>query len=122
MEIEYINITLTWQDEPAQYPGGTNLPDEFKVELLDIDGSVLVEDKGENGDLELSWQGVEGVEYTGNFIVVVTLEYAGDQEPRFSISDRRSQPDNSNEYSLEIEYTRFTKKYIEIEGGDIRLE
>ncbi len=122
MEIEYINITLTWQDDPGDSNIITNEPDEFKVELFDNDGFELAVGQGDSGNLELSWQGVEAVEYTGNFMVVVTLEYAGDLELRYSPFGLISQPDDSNDYSLEIEYTMFTKEYIDIEDGDVRWE
>ncbi len=119
-EIERIDITLTWTDEPPADLRYENKPDTFYIELQDPEANVLDFAEANNGNLVLSWAGEVGTIYKGTFTVIITLVDAGNQETNINIIGLRTVEDNANEYSLSIDYVSFTKKYTATEAGDVR--
>jgi membrane protease YdiL (CAAX protease family) len=115
MIVEWVNITLTWTDEPDQDPLLNNQPDTFRVTLSDPDGEELDSAEGFNEQLTISWQDSDDIEYDGTFTITVTLVSAGDQEGIF-----RTSPDNSNNYNIGIDVVRFNEERSEADAGDVR--
>jgi len=119
-EVISIELSLTWQDEADAGPNYNNLPDTFKLELYDLDGDKLGSDEGDSGSLAISWQGVEGTKYSGNFTAVVTLVSAGNQVPLINLFGPREITDDSNAYTLDIEYQSFTMGGSDQGSDDVR--
>ena len=117
--IDSISIRLTWTDEPTQFIQGTNEPDEFKIELFNPEGQSLDHNSGSSGSLMISWSGTENVEYNGNFTVAITLVIAGDD---MSFTGLRIQADNSNDYSLDIDYQSYSIKSTSGDSADVRWQ
>ena len=109
-------MSLTWQDEPDQ--GGLrnfqNQPDTFSVTLsmgniTDEPQGSGTNQQGGSGSIAIShaFQGTpEYTNGTGEYEVTITLAEAGNQVSRFGFF---SIEDNSNEYSLTVDYTYLSK-------------
>ena len=102
--INWINITMNWDDEPDQSARYSNQPDHFRLTLVDAMGQEIYSTEGGSGDLELTWIVPEGAEPVNELTIVVELRITGDQEPIFSPIGLREIADNKNTYSLDIEY------------------
>ncbi|WP_455392228.1 hypothetical protein [[Eubacterium] cellulosolvens] len=105
--ITYINVVITWEDEPDAGPR-VNQPDTFSVVLI-IDGVESAPHTGENahGDagvitITQIYEEDELV-YSDEFGIEVTLEYAGDQTNPIGIGPGLFNiEDNSNDFYYEI--------------------
>lgn len=99
VEIESIDITLTWTDENVRI-GLQNEPDTFSVTLF-IDDTELHSDSGSNGRVSFrTGSGPKQRFDSGSFTVQVELENAGDIYGPAGVIVRAQ--DNGNDYDLQI--------------------
>ncbi len=102
--INWVNLTLTWEDEPAAGPRYVNRPDSFKMTLRDGDGKELDTVQGSTGDLDLIWVATLG-EVPLSFVEIeVELLSTGDQEPIINPLGLREVQDTQNTFGLDIKY------------------
>jgi hypothetical protein len=103
-----IYTSLTWSDETTA-PGFRlrryqNQPDSFTVSILSPNGTILAQETGSSGSLgaqrDLDEEEVLTFFGNGNFTVRVSLDDAGDWEPRLGPGIPIS--DTGNDYSLVI--------------------
>ena len=114
--IKFVNVTLTWEDEPDQ--GGLrnfqNQPDKFTITLSMNNITREPSSSGTNpedgmGVISLSYEFQGTPDYTngtGEYEVIISLTEAGNQVSRFGFFFIE---DNSNDYSLTVEYTYLSR-------------
>jgi len=119
--IHNINVTLTWDDEPDEsgpYRSYENQPDTFKCDVMGPGGEKLVAEENSAGTLRASWINDGEALLYNTLEVTVTLLEAGDQtHPNPLIGDK---PDNSNDYSIQIEYSEVWEQTEAESDADIR--
>ena len=104
--VTWINCSLYWNDEPSQYPAGTNNPDQFGISVFNSNGDLVAEDGfSDSGMVDCSVEiDCEDENYEddclGTWTVVVSAGDCGDDEARFSIGGLRSVEDTGNEWML----------------------
>ena len=115
--VQHVNFTLTWTDEPDADLRHTNEPDSFWILVTCPDGWTPEHGSSSNGEIRLSFilfeEGDPLVRFpfeagTGEWEVTIGVE-PGDQEPIIHdpISLRTYQ-DPGNDFTLEIEYVYFS--------------
>jgi hypothetical protein len=113
--VDWISVNLTWEDEAPARPRYENQPDQFRLSILDGQGQEMDFIENPSGDLNLYWQLQEGTDPVEGINIQVKLTRTGDHEPPFSIIGLRNVADNSNTFSLDINYQ---VTYETIEGED----
>ena len=116
-----VTFTLTWVDEPAATGPGSfeNQPDRFILGVDTPEGITLGPDQGENtpggqGTLSVI---VEYQPYmdpfengTGSYNVTIRCDNAGDHTPLVNIIGVREEPDDGNDWTLDVSYHYYEKK------------
>jgi len=118
--LDWVNISLTWEDEPDAGPRYTNQPDTFGVTLMTSEGEELDSMEGHTGAVSIVWIPEEGLVEMNNVTVVVELLKTGDQEPIVSILGLRDIADDKNTYGLDVRYQYTYSAKREPEDLDIR--
>lgn len=103
-----ISCSLTWTDEDSSYYGGTNEPDEFKLTIIAPNSETQAESQfSSSGTVTAraslpNYEEADFVEnYVGPWTIRVEAGTCGDDYSRFEL---RSEPDNSNAWSLAFSY------------------
>jgi hypothetical protein len=119
--LKSITFDLTWEDEPDQDFGPfglislENQPDEFSLTVTEDDNYTETESdtnsQGSEGRITITFDfehnTIESINGTGEWVVVVTLDYCGDfEDPTSFITDI----DNSNNYELVVTTEIYTPK------------
>ena len=118
-QIHFINITLEWTDEPPINDRWINKEDSFKLELFDPDGNEINSIQNDVGIIKYDWPGEYGIEYSGEFLIRVTLAEANDQQREVGLGFI-TYDDNSNEYKIIISYESYIIKEGEGDSADVR--
>jgi hypothetical protein len=111
----WINITLTWTDEPDSGVRFTNEPDQFGLRLEGPEGqsdetSLSINTPGGQGSVSLNFQVEHGEDNwtagSGTWNIWVVCGDCGNQKPIISIFDLREQEDGGNswEYTIDVIY------------------
>lgn len=117
--IIHIEFTLTWTDEPDYTSRHENQPDEFTLRVEPANGTTKISPptpnpQGGTGVINLEFDFFEKQPYeyyngTGEYKVTVQLGDCGDHELLRPSLGALDQPDTSNSWALEIEYTYYEK-------------
>lgn len=118
--INWVNISMNWEDEPDAGPRYSNQPDSFRLSLVDTQGQELDSTQGQTGDLTLIWVLPEGSDPLREVAVVVELISTGDQEPIINPLGLREITDNKNTFALDIRYELRTETKGEPEELNVR--
>lgn len=118
--INWVNISMNWEDEPDAGPRYSNQPDSFRLSLVDAQGQELDSTQGQTGDLTLIWVLPEGSDPLREVAVVVELISTGDQEPIINPLGLREITDNKNTFALDIRYELRTETKGEPEELNVR--
>lgn len=124
----WINLTLTWTDEPDTNNRFTNAPDQFGLKLEGPDGqedetslsSNTHDPQGGEGSVSLNYQVDHGeTNWTagnGAWNIVIVCGECGNQKPILSPFGLREQNDNGNSWELTIDIVYYIPD--EEEGGE----
>ena len=102
MQVVGINAMVMWTDEPAFNRRYTNLPDTFSLELALPDGTSLVTDQADSGQVQVSWTAEKPVAMD-QIVAIVTAVSCGDQVPLVSPIGLRTRADTGNDFHITVE-------------------
>ncbi len=111
-KLVWVNCSLSWTDEPSNYPLGTNDPDEFRVTIIAPDGNPADESGfSTSGSISASVEldhTEDGFEesYLGEWTILIEAGTCGDDNSLASIFGIIfTTEDTGNDWSLDYSYT-----------------
>jgi MFS family permease len=111
--LESVTFTLTWQDEPDYSGRHSNQPDSFTLKINSPEGSAS--DSGQQNDgyasvtIEFDPQNDPYFNGTGEYQITIQCDNCGDHELWRPSGGVQDQPDNGNDWSLDVKYSYYEK-------------
>jgi hypothetical protein len=111
-KLKWVNCSLSWTDEPSNYPLGTNEPDQFGVSIIAPDGTSMDESGfttagSASASVELDFTVEEFIDtYLGEWTIRIEAGTCGDDSSVGSIFGIvLTTEDQGNAWSLDYSYT-----------------
>ena len=101
--VVWLDVQLSWQDEPAVNPLYKNEPDMLRIVLIDPTGNSTASDWGDSGTLTYTISMGKSEALSGNWTIVIEAGNCGDQVTKGPFGFLK-QPDNGNDFSIRYEF------------------